>query len=151
MTALARVDEESLAFSTLWLFLFGAGELWLFRPPQLSEKRCGFRINDRRSLLFSTVISSLGRNLWYFWQRLLFTFRRSLTTTQSSGTLTLFTLRRRRWLPRRWLRRRLVRRRSRVSRRRRLPRRRRPRWRRVRRRRRWPWRVISKHDTILRP
>src|SRR3954471_16708052 len=75
----------------------------------------------------------------------------SLTTTHSSGTLTLFILRRRRWLPRRWLHRRLVRRRSRVRRRRRLPRRRRPRWRRVRRRRRWPWRVISKHDSILRP
>src|SRR3954467_7321858 len=150
MTALARVDEESLAFSTLWLFLFGAGELWLFRPPQLSEKRCRFRINDRRSLLFSIVISSLGRNRWYFWKRLLFMFWR-LLTMHSSGTLTLFILRRRRWLPRRWLHRRLVRRRSRVRRRRRLPRRRRPRWRRVRRRRRWPWRVISKHDTILRP
>src|SRR3954471_6897743 len=115
-------------FQHFGFFFFGARELWLFRPPQLSEKRCRFRINDRRSLIFSTVISSLGRNLWYFWKRLLFTFWRSLTTTQSSGTLTLFILRRRRWLPRRWLRRRLVRRRSRVRQRRRLPRRRRPRW-----------------------
>src|SRR3954471_18989550 len=103
-------------FQHFGFFFFGAGELWLFRPPQLSEKRCRFRINDRRSLLFSTVISSLGRNLWYFWKRLLFTFRRSLTTTHSSGTLTIFILRRRRWLPQRWLRRRLVRRRSWVRR-----------------------------------
>src|SRR3954471_5870217 len=111
-------------FQHFGFFFFGAGELWLFRPPQLSEKRCRFRINDRRSLLFSTDISSLGRNRWYFWKRLLFTFRRSLTT-HSSGTLTLFILRRRQWLHRRLVRRRSrVRRWSRVRRRRRLPRRR---------------------------